>query len=83
MGACTAAELGVLAQTSWRALLVSINKYEYEYKQDRLNKEILDLKFEIDQMKLENQKQLDAMFVVEIVLCIVVFLAGYATGKLL
>ena len=83
MGAGTAAELGVLAQTSWRALLVSINKYEYEYKQDRLNKEILDLKFEIDQIKLEGQKQLDAMFVVEIVLCIVVFLAGYATGKLL
>ena len=83
MGAGTVTELGVLAQTSRRALLVSINKYEYEYKQDRLNKEILDLKFEIDQMKLEGQKQLDAMFVVEIVLCIVVFLAGYATGKLL
>lgn len=58
-----------------------INKYQYEYTQDRLNREILDLKFEIDQMKLENEKQLDAMFVVEIVLCLVVFIAGYTLGR--
>ena len=32
-------------------------------------------------MKLENEKQLDAMFVVEIVLCLVVFIAGYALGR--
>jgi len=76
---CTAAELGVQSPQNWRELLV--NKYEYEYAQDRLNREILDLKFEIDQMKLENEKQLDAMFVVEIVLCLVVFIAGYALGR--
>lgn len=79
MATCTAAELGVQPSQNWRELLV--NKYEYEYAQDRLNREILDLKFEIDQMKLENEKQLDAMFVVEIVLCLVVFIAGYALGR--
>ena len=58
-----------------------INKYQYEYTQDRLNREILDLKFEIDQMKMENEKQMDVMFVVEILLCLVVFIAGYALGR--
>ena len=58
-----------------------MNKYEYEYTQDRLNREILDLKFEIDQMKMENEKQMDVMFVVEILLCLVVFIAGYALGR--
>ena len=58
-----------------------MNKYEYEYAQDRLNREILDLKFEIDQMKMENEKQMDVMFVVEILLCLVVFIAGYALGR--
>lgn len=58
-----------------------MNKYEYEYAQDRLNREILDLKFEIDQMKMENEKQMDVMFVVEILLCVVVFIAGYALGR--
>ena len=58
-----------------------MNKYEYEYAQDRLNREILDLKFEIDQMKMESEKQMDVMFVVEILLCLVVFIAGYALGR--
>ena len=80
MGERATAELGVQPPQNWRVLLV-INKYQYEYTQDRLNREILDLKFEIDQMKLENEKQLDAMFVVEIVLCLVVFIAGYALGR--
>lgn len=79
MGERATAKLGVQSPQNWRELLV--NKYEYEYAQDRLNREILDLKFEIDQMKLENEKQLDAMFVVEIVLCLVVFIAGYALGR--
>ena len=79
MGERATAELGVQPPQNWRELLV--NKYEYEYAQDRLNREILDLKFEIDQMKMENEKQLDAMFVVEIVLCLVVFIAGYALGR--
>jgi hypothetical protein len=79
MGERATTELGVQPSQNWRALLV--NKYEYEYTQDRLNREILDLKFEIDQMKLENKKQLDAMFVVEIVLCLVVFIAGYTLGR--
>jgi len=76
---CTTAELGVQPPQNWRELLV--NKYEYEYAQDRLNREILDLKFEIDQMKMENEKQMDVMFVVEILLCVVVFIAGYALGR--
>ena len=79
MGERATAELGVQPPQNWRVLLV--NKYQYEYTQDRLNREILDLKFEIDQMKMENEKQLDAMFVVEIVLCLVVFIAGYALGR--
>lgn len=80
MGERATTELGVQPPKSWRELLV-INKYQYEYAQDRLNREILDLKFEIDQMRLERQKQSDSMLVVEIVLCIVVFMAGYAMGR--
>jgi hypothetical protein len=79
MGERATAELGVQPPKNWRVLLV--NKYEYEYAQDRLNREILDLKFEIDQMKMENEKQMDVMFVVEILLCLVVFIAGYALGR--
>ena len=80
MGERATAELGVQPPKNWRVLLV-INKYQYEYTQDRLNREILDLKFEIDQMKMENEKQMDVMFVVEILLCLVVFIAGYALGR--
>ena len=79
MGERATAELGVQPPQSWRALLVSINKYEYS--QDRLRREIADLKFELDQMQLDHQRQRNAAMVAEVIICITVFMAGYAMGR--
>lgn len=54
-----------------------------EYTQDKLRKEIADLKFEISQMELEQDKQNAATLVAEILLCLVMFISGFALGRFL
>jgi hypothetical protein len=60
---------------------VSIQRYEYT--QDRLRKRISDLETEIELLKLEYEKKSSAAMVSEIMLCLIVFVIGYAAGSLL
>ena len=55
----------------------------YEYTQDRLRKRISDLETEIELLKSEYEKKSSAAMVAEIMLCLIVFVIGYAAGSLL
>ena len=82
MAARTGTELGMFPpQAFWECVLVSIQRYEYT--QDRLRKRISDLETEIELLKSEYEKKSSAAMVSEIMLCLIVFVIGYAAGSLL
>lgn len=60
-----------------------MNIKKHEYSQDRLNREIATLKFELDRMQMEHDKQRSAALVAEIVICIIMFFGGFVVGKFL
>ena len=54
-----------------------------EYSQDRLRAEIRQLKEQIFEMELEQDKQRSATMVAEILLCLITFILGYAIGAMI
>ena len=54
-----------------------------EYSQDRLRAEIRQLKEQIFEMELEQDKKRSAAMVAEIMLCLITFILGYAIGAMI
>jgi hypothetical protein len=80
MGKRTATQLPMLAWQAdrlqvWRLLVM-------EYSQDRLRAEIRQLKEQIFEMELEQDRKRSAAMVAEIMLCLITFILGYAIGAM-
>ena len=54
-----------------------------EYSQDRLRAEIRGLEEKIKQMERERDELGDKVLVAEILLCLVMFISGFALGRFL
>lgn len=54
-----------------------------EYSQDRLRAEIRQLKEQIFEMELEQDRKRSAAMVAEIMLCLITFILGYAIGAMI